>query len=334
VSHGRVYKARGNPIIFISLAPHHSGNTTYKHTSHTKPPQEVGYYASQSGPNLPKIAYLSLFLSRAPSTNHRATISNTVLPKSTTRVSLGVRSDTRHRQLARQVGGVSLIKVNSMAVTFKNKITLSPGAMFRFGSISCIADEEGTLHRVADPPKKKPSSGILREARASPRTTPPLIAQGKMVPCRPGFRSPREKKDRSVGVSLTQKTLLSTLPTKEWTRITRKKEINILSHGRRTNQATFSIPLPSKEDGQKNTVVPAPFYPDILFIHGRLESAPISNDGPTMQGEEPPQHDARRRRNRRRNVWRHHEAAERGPALPVSQDKASEVGETLDGRVH
>jgi hypothetical protein len=32
-----------------------------------------------------------------PSTNHRATISNTVLPKSTTRVSSGVRSDTKHR---------------------------------------------------------------------------------------------------------------------------------------------------------------------------------------------------------------------------------------------
>jgi hypothetical protein len=31
--------------------------------------------------------------------NHRATISNTVLPKSTTRVSPGVRSDTRHRQM-------------------------------------------------------------------------------------------------------------------------------------------------------------------------------------------------------------------------------------------
>jgi hypothetical protein len=50
-----------------------------------------------------------------------------------------------------------------MAITFKNKITLSPRAMFSFGTISCIADEGGTLHRVADPPEEKPSSGIPRE---------------------------------------------------------------------------------------------------------------------------------------------------------------------------
>jgi hypothetical protein len=45
--------------------------------------------------------------------------------------------------------------------------------------------------------------------------------------------------------------------------------------------------LPSKEDG-KNTVAPAPFYPDILFIQGILESAPISDDEPTMQGRNLP----------------------------------------------
>jgi hypothetical protein len=58
-----------------------------------------------------------------------------------------------------------LIKVSSMIVTFKNKITLSPGAMFRFGTISCIAYVEGTLHHIADPPEKKPSLGISREAK-------------------------------------------------------------------------------------------------------------------------------------------------------------------------
>jgi hypothetical protein len=52
-------------------------------TTHTEPPQEVGYYASQSDPNLQKIARLSLSppISRAPGTNHWVTISNTVLPK-------------------------------------------------------------------------------------------------------------------------------------------------------------------------------------------------------------------------------------------------------------
>jgi hypothetical protein len=42
-----------------------------------------------------------------------------------------------------------------MAVTFHNKITLRPGSVFCFGTISSVADEEGTLHRIADPPKKK-----------------------------------------------------------------------------------------------------------------------------------------------------------------------------------
>jgi hypothetical protein len=42
-----------------------------------------------------------------------------------------------------------------MAITFHNKITFCPGSMFCFGTISSIADEEGTLHRIADPPRKK-----------------------------------------------------------------------------------------------------------------------------------------------------------------------------------
>jgi hypothetical protein len=59
-----------------------------------------------------------------------------------------------------------------------------------------------------------------------------------------------------------------------------------------------------------------------------------TDDEPTMQGEEPPQREARRRRNRRWNVQRHHVAGERDPAQPVSQDEPSEVGETPDERVH
>jgi hypothetical protein len=66
-----------------------------------------------------------------------------------------VRSDPKHRQLARQVGGVSTIQASSMAVTFYSKITLRPGSVFCFGTISSVADEEGILHRIADPPEKK-----------------------------------------------------------------------------------------------------------------------------------------------------------------------------------
>jgi hypothetical protein len=31
-----------------------------------------------------------------------------------------------------------------------------------------------------------------------------------------------------------------------------------------------------------------PFYPDILFIEGRVESSPISDNEPTVPREEPP----------------------------------------------
>jgi hypothetical protein len=137
-----------------------------------------------------------------------------------------------------------------------------------------------------------------------------------------------------VGSSPSRKTPLSTSPTKEWTRITQKKEANVPSQGMRTRRAIFLAPSPSKEDGKRSTIAPAPFYPDILFIEGRLESSPIFDDEPTMQGEEPPQREAQRWRNRRRNMRQHHEAGERDPAQLVSRDEASEVGETPGGRVH
>jgi hypothetical protein len=81
-----------------------------------------------------------------------------------------VRSDTKHRQLARLVGGASSINTNSMAVIFKSKITFSPGAIFYFGTISCLADVEGTLHHIATSPKKKSSLGLPKGAVAKPRT--------------------------------------------------------------------------------------------------------------------------------------------------------------------
>jgi hypothetical protein len=85
----------------------------------------------------------------------------------------------------------------------------------------------------------------------------------------------------------TRRTPLSTSPTKDWTRITRKKDANVLSKGTRPRRVIFPAPTPSKEDEKKSVVATTPFYPNILFIEGRLESSPISDDEPTMQGEEP-----------------------------------------------
>jgi hypothetical protein len=47
-----------------------------------------------------------------------------------------------------------------MVVTFQHKIILCPGSVFCFGTISFVADEEGTLHRIADPPERRSSSKI------------------------------------------------------------------------------------------------------------------------------------------------------------------------------
>jgi hypothetical protein len=53
-----------------------------------------------------------------------------------------------------------------MAITFLHKIILRPGSTFCFGTISSVADEEGTLHRIADPPERKSSSKIFKEIGA------------------------------------------------------------------------------------------------------------------------------------------------------------------------
>jgi hypothetical protein len=212
-----------------------------------------------------------------------------------------VWSDLKHRQLARQVGGVSSIQASSMVVTFQHKIILRPGSMFCFGTISSIADEEGTLHRLADPPKRKPSSEISEKIGARQEKAQPPALRKKITFSKLGVEGPSARR-----------TPLSTSPTREGTRITRKKEA-------RDHQADLSVPPPSKENRKKIVVIATPFYPDVLFIE-RVESPPISDDKPTAPGEEPPQRESRRQRNRRRNVRRHHEAGEWDPAQPVSQD--------------
>ena len=84
-----------------------------------------------------------------------------------------------------------MVKANSMAIVFKTKIALSLGALFHFGTISCIADKEGTLRSVADTLEKRPTSEIPREAEASPQEMPLLTTQGKVAPHKPGLKSPR-----------------------------------------------------------------------------------------------------------------------------------------------
>jgi hypothetical protein len=97
---------------------------------------------------------------------------------------------------------VSTIQTSSMAVTFHSKITLRPGSVFCFGTISSVADEEGTLHRIVDPPEKKsPPTSSENVGEAQPPALRKNIVSGKS-----GAKGP-----------LTRRTQLSTSPTKEWT---------------------------------------------------------------------------------------------------------------------
>ena len=132
-------------------------------------------------------------------------------PKAPRGVTLGVRSGSKHRQLARQVGGVSLIQASSMAITFQYKFALRPGFVFCFGTILSMADEEGILHRIEDPPKK-PSPKISMKAGTRQQIAQPPAPRAKTTSCK-----------SRAGNSFTRRTPLSTSSTEEWTRITRKK---------------------------------------------------------------------------------------------------------------
>jgi hypothetical protein len=61
-----------------------------------------------------------------------------------------------------------------MAITFQHKIAFCPGSVFCFVTISSVADEEGILHRIADPPEKKPSLKISEKAGTKQEITQPL----------------------------------------------------------------------------------------------------------------------------------------------------------------
>jgi hypothetical protein len=150
---------------------------------------------------------------------------------------------------------VSSIQASSMAVTFQQKIILRPRSIFCFDTISSVADEEGTLHRLADPPKRELSSETSEKIRVRQEKMQPPALLKKITSGKIGAEGPSARR-----------TPLSTSPTKEWTRITRRKEA-------KDHRADLSAPPPSKENGKKIAVTAAPFYPDVLFI-GRVESPP------------------------------------------------------------
>jgi hypothetical protein len=91
-------RPRGYPIISIdhlpiSLAFLHSGDLACN-PPHIDPPQEVGYYASLSGPNVQKIACPSLM---RPARTIELQSTAPAYLKAPQGVTLGVRSDSKHQ---------------------------------------------------------------------------------------------------------------------------------------------------------------------------------------------------------------------------------------------
>jgi hypothetical protein len=76
---------------------------------------------------------------------------------------------------------VSSIQASSMAVSFQHKIIPRPGSVFCFGTISSVADEEGTLHRITDPPERKSSSKISEKIGAKQGKVQPPVLRKKIA---------------------------------------------------------------------------------------------------------------------------------------------------------
>jgi hypothetical protein len=168
-----------------------------------------------------------------------------------------------------------LIQASSMAITSQCVITLRPGSVFYFGTILSVADERGILHRIADPPEEKLSSKTPRKVGTRQQIAQPLAPQTKTT----------SYKSRAWN-SLARRTPLSTSPTKEWTRITRRKEASIPRT--ELHRAIFLVPSPSKKDRKEFTTTATPLYPDILFIRGDWSHLPSPTTSQPCQGKNLP----------------------------------------------
>jgi hypothetical protein len=82
-----------------------------------------------------------------------------------------------------------------MAVTFQHKIVVRPGSVFCFGTISSVADEEGSLHRIANPPERKSSSKISEKIRAGQEKAQPPALRAKTTFSKLGAEVPPSSKE-------------------------------------------------------------------------------------------------------------------------------------------
>jgi hypothetical protein len=132
---------------------------------------------------------------------------------------------------------------------------------------------------------------------------------------------------RKSGIYLPEELCCPLRPQRSGHGLQGRKKRAFLERGRSSTKLSFQHLCPQRRterDSPSRQLLSTP----TSFSSGGLESPPIFDDEPTVQGEEPPQREAWRRRNRHQNIRRHHEAGEQDPAQPVSRDEVSKVGET------
>jgi hypothetical protein len=121
-----------------------------------------------------------------------------------------------------------LTRASSIAITSQCKINLRLGSVFYFGTISSIADEKATLHRIVDPPKTRFSPEIPRKAGARQQIVQPPAPLAKTTSCKP----------KVVNLP-ARRTPLNTSPMKEWTWIKERKKQSFLERGQSSAELSF-----------------------------------------------------------------------------------------------
>jgi hypothetical protein len=215
-----------------------------------------------------------------------------------------------------------LIHHNSMAIIFDTLITFNAREVIRFGSLSCITDQEGVLHRIAVPSESRSSPmEPIAPMNSKVRKPQPTFASCRIAPASGRPRAITTHVARSTKAAhLSRRTPLSMSPTRVWTRITRRKGVDSPDTSMAAGTRPMTIPAAPLiwETTREWDTTLSSFFLDVLFIQGRVEDAPISNEEPTILGEKPLQRKARQRRNRHCNIERHHQAGEQDPTQPVS----------------
>jgi hypothetical protein len=105
-------------------------------------------------------------------TYHRVVVNDIVLLESIMCVTPCCAVGSQTLKLASQVGAMMLIYDDSMAIVFNIPVTFNVAEIFFFGSLSCIVDQEGTLHHIADSFRKRSFLMVPNAGAGLPRPTP------------------------------------------------------------------------------------------------------------------------------------------------------------------